>query len=282
MKKYQITKQILNTEKLDLIEAYLKGRETDLNPVIDDSEIVGIFTSEQEAWKALEAYKSVLRPYCRKYRPHSVEEAQKSVIDEDRGTHRLEEYVLECVTYDEDGEASEYNFLGRAEFDGLMIYQLQCISCTAPKNKADWCNGMVTDADAAHVVKDMEHIDWFLSKRDAMEALARYNSYVNEYGEAYEYQVEECIVGDINDNGTWDWGDREIAPYPYVKVVAENNHSYRKRFVDIFVNEDSADYWIDEEWLEDNLFEDEIALHYQNMNGEDIKIVPVESLRNGD
>lgn len=282
MKKYQITKQILNTDNLSCIEDYLKGRQTELNPVIDDSEIVGIFDSEQEAWRALEAYKSVLRPDCRKYRPHSAEEAQKSIIDEDRGVHRLEEYIFEQITYDENGEASDYKFLGRAEFNGLTIYQLQCISCTAPKNKANWCNSMVTNADPAHIVQNLEYLDWFLSKRNAMEALANYGSYVNGYGKAYEYRVQERIVGDIDDTDTWDFGDIEIAPYPYVKVVAENDHSYSKRFADIFVDEENADWCIDEEWIDSHLFNDEIALHYQNMDGEDIKVVSVESLRNRD
>ena len=280
MYKFVITRQTLNTGNLGIIEIYLKGLETGLNPVIDESEVIASFDSEAEAWRALEAYKSVIRPDCKKYRPRTAEEALKSVIDEGRGDHRFEEYVLERVNYDEDGEAEEYKFLGRAEFDGLIIYQLQCMSCTAPKKQADWRNCMVIDADPAHVVKELEVLDWFLSKQEAMEAFNRCSSYVGEYGEAYEYQIEEIIIGDLDDDGTWRYGDVDVAPYPYIKVYVEDRSHTAYRFEAIFDNIADADWEIARESFQEYLdFDDDIAVHYIDMSGAKIKTITVDSLR---
>lgn len=279
MYKFEITRQTLNTGSLSLIEVYLKGGETDLNPVIDESEAIASFDSETEAWRALEAYKSVIRPDCKKYRPRAAEEALKSVIDEGRGDHRLEEYVLERVAYDEDGEAEEYEFLGRAEFDSLTIYQLQCLSCAAPKNKADWRNGMVTDADPAHVVKNFEALDWHLSKKEALENLKIYNSYVDNYNDAHEYCVEEYIVGDLDDNGTWEWGDIYLSDYPYIKIYIEDNRHTDYLFEDYFSDMEEADNYIDDDWIEEHLHDDDIAIHYLNMDGAEVKTISIDSLR---
>lgn len=217
---------------------------------------------------------------AKKYRPHNAEEALKSVTDEGRGGHRLEEYVLERVNYDEDGEAEEYEFLGRAEFDGLIIYLLQCMSCTAPKKQADWRNCMVTDADPAHVVKELEGLDWFLSKQEAVKVLDRRNSYVGEYGEAYEYQIEEIIIGDLDDDGTWQYGDVDVAPYPYIKVYVEDRYHTAYRFEAIFDSIADADWEIATESFQERLdFDDDIAIHYIDMDGNKIKTISVDSLR---
>lgn len=254
MKKYQINKQKLNTDNLGIIELYLKGKETELNPVIDTSEILGTFATKKDAWKVLEKY--------------------NSAIEKSGRGHRLTEYVVEEVTYDEDGEPSEYKFVDRAEFKGLTIWQLQEVSAAAPKRKADWCNGMVTDADSAHVIKELEPLEWFLSKADAMAALKFHDCYVDQFAEAHEFRVEECIVGDLEDEDTWNWaGSIDVGNYPYIKVYAESRYSNKQQFIELFDSMEDADWTIDEEWMAENLDEDIVALHYINMEGEEIKKV---------
>ena len=249
--KYEISKQVLNTYDLGEIELYLKGKELSLNPYFDSSELLAAVDTKEEAWQELKKY--------------------KSSIVKSSGGHRLIEYVVEAV--DEDGNAE---FMGRADFEGLIIWYLEEVRAAAPKKKKDWHNGMVQDSDPAHVVKDVELIDWFFSKAEALAELKRHECYV-DYDEAHEFCVENVIIGDIDDQYTWEFGgDCYVGNYPYVAVYIKNKYHVENRFVELFDDVDDANWNIDEEWLADNLEEGDEALIYVNMDGEKIASFKVE------
>lgn len=253
MIRYQISKQVLNTNDLGIIELYLKGKETGLNPVIDTSKMLGTFATRKDAWKALTQY--------------------NSAIEKNGSSHRLTEYVIEEVTYNEDGELDEYKFVDRAEFKGLTIWRFQEVSAAAPKCKADWRNGMVTDADSAHVIKELEPLDWFLSKADAMAALKFHDCYVDQFDEAHEFRVEECVVGDLDDEETWNWaGNVYVGEYPYIKLC-DDNDNFLRLFEDI---DDARWYADDNDWLvEQGLDEGEHTLRLVNMDSKEIEQILV-------
>lgn len=253
MIRYEIKKQVLNTDDLDVIELYLKGEETGLNPVIGMSEPLDDFILSKDGWKFLAQYNSVI---------------------EKRGNrHRLTEYVMEEVTYDEDGYPEHWRFMGRADFKGLTVWELQELSAEAPKNKANWRNGMITDADSAHVVKELESLDWFLTKPDAIAALKFHDCYVDQFDEAHEFRVEECTVGDLDDKGTWNWpGNVYVGEYTYIKLY-DDNDNLLKLLEDV---DDAVLYAVDNNWLiEQGLDEGEHTLYLVDMNNKEIKQIKV-------
>ena len=160
------------------------------------------------------------------------------------------------------------------------IWQVQVLSAKAPAHKKDWHNGMVTDADDAHVVKSLSPIAWFLSREDALAELSKYDSYVDVYGTAHEYQIEGYLAVDLTDDGTWDFtGDLYVREYPYVKVYAESPY-YGLRFVQLFENLDEAEEevassWGGEPWTA-NLEDSENVLHFKNLDGETVKTEAVQ------
>ena len=248
--KYEISKQVLNTYDLGEIELYLKGKELSLNPYFDSSELLAAVDTKEEAWKELRKYKSSIAKLS--------------------GGHRLTEYVVEAV--DEDGNVE---FMGRADFEELIIWYLEEVRAAAPKKRKDWHNGMVQDSDPAHVVKEVEWIDWFFSKKEALTELKAHECYV-DYDEAHEFCVEGVIVGDIDDQYTWEFsGDCYVGNYPYVAVYVEDNRHIEYQFLELFDDLKDAERNIDDQWLEDNIGEDDVKLHFFNMDREEIKVMEV-------
>ena len=186
-----------------------------------------------------------------------------------RGDHAPAEIAVSVTKVCDDEDSADAK---------TTIWQLQRMSAKAPAHKKDWHNGMVTDADDA--LKSLSPIAWFLSREAALAELSKYDSYVDDYGTAHEYQVEEYLVGDLADDSTWDLtGDLYVREYPYVQVYAESPY-YGLRFVQLFKSLDEAERevassWGGEPWTA-NLEDSETVLHYKNLDGATIKTQAVQ------